>query len=126
MSDESEVSLPTLPVELLHRILDDLDSSTVLLSVRNISRQLKAVVDTYDRYTLDFTSISKPDFHRLLRVIRPRGITALMFCDSWTTPGHISALLSLTLLGLDERMGSVSQPCQKMFPHFSQNQPTIQ
>jgi hypothetical protein len=36
MSDKVTISLHTLPVELIYRILDNLDQLTILLSVRNI------------------------------------------------------------------------------------------
>jgi F-box-like len=95
MAHEPEVSLPTLPVELLHRVFDDLDASTILFSVQNVCRQLKTVVDTYHRYKLDFNWTSQPDFNRLLRLIRPDRVTSLVLVDDWMTPGQISAFQSL-------------------------------
>ncbi len=43
-------NLLQLPVELLHRILDNLDELTILLSMRNVCIRLNAITDAYHRY----------------------------------------------------------------------------
>lgn len=108
------VSLPTLPVEMLHRIFDELDGATLFWSVRKVCRQLWAFVDAHHRYTLNLTSISKSDFHQLLCVIRPEYITGLSLSNGELTPDQIdlfvrlmdidlfARLRSLTLLDIDE------------------------
>ena len=61
------LSLLTLPVELLYRIFDELDTKTILLSVRNVCIQLYASANTYNRYHLDPSSISKSEFRLVCR-----------------------------------------------------------
>ena len=65
MSEINSPSLLTLPVELLHRIFDYLDAQTILLSFSYVCTHLRAVTHTYEKYTLDLTSISKSDFHHM-------------------------------------------------------------
>ena len=79
-------SLPTLPVEILHRIFSELDGTTVFLSVRKVCRQLREATKTHHRYELDLTSLSKPDFHRLFNLIHPEYVTGLALSDGEMTP----------------------------------------
>ncbi len=44
------LSLHTLPVELVYRILDHLDVLTILLSCRNVCKRLDDITDNYHRY----------------------------------------------------------------------------
>jgi len=50
MFAQATLSLATLPVELIYRILDNLDELTILLSVRDVCTRLNAITDTYYRY----------------------------------------------------------------------------
>jgi hypothetical protein len=43
-------SLLTIPVELVYRILDQLDELTILLSARGVCKRLNLITDTYYRY----------------------------------------------------------------------------
>jgi hypothetical protein len=100
--------LLTLPVEMIHRIFNELDGTTLFLSVRNVCQQLRTAVDTHQRYALDLTSISKPDFHRLVRVIRPERVTGLKLTNAELTPGLIGVLLSCVDIGLFTRLRSLT------------------
>jgi hypothetical protein len=44
------LSLHTLPIEMLYRILDNLDNRTILLSCRNVCTRLNNIIDVYHRY----------------------------------------------------------------------------
>ena len=87
MSHQAVASLPTLPMEILHRIFNELDGTTLFLSVRDVCRSFRAAVDTHHRYALDCAPLSKPDFHQLVRVIRPEFTIALTLSDGERTPG---------------------------------------
>lgn len=101
-------SLPTLPVEILHQIFSELDGTAVFLSVRNVCRQLREVTKTHHRYELDLTSLSKPDFHRLLTLIHPDYVTNLSLSDGEMTPGQIDVFLSLVDIDLFSRLRSLT------------------
>ncbi len=58
MSDKFISSLLTLPVNLVYHILDNLDEFTILCSMRNVSRRINAIVDSYHRYQVNFSFIS--------------------------------------------------------------------
>ena len=101
-------TLPDLPVEIIHRIFDSLDGTAVLLSVRNVCQRLRATVDTYHRFELDLTTISKRRFHQLLARIHPQHVTALTLNDVDDTPGQIGLFLSLIDIGLFTQLRSLS------------------
>lgn len=102
------VTLRTLPVEILHQIFDDLDAKTVFLSVRDVCQRLRATVDVYQSYELDLTSLSKPDFHRLLRVIRLEWVAVLSVSNANLTPGQIGVFRSLIDIDLFTRLRSLT------------------
>lgn len=54
MSGELSVNLHKLPVELVYRILDNLDQQTIFLSCRNVCTRLNAITDTYRRYQVKY------------------------------------------------------------------------
>ncbi|CAF3039806.1 unnamed protein product [Rotaria sp. Silwood2] len=107
-------SLLTLPVEILYHIIDYLDISTIFLSFSNVCTYFRVISNTYNRYQLDFRSISKNDFHYICQFIQPENILSLTLSDENKTPGEIrlffslfnidqfTRLLSLTLFGIDE------------------------
>ena len=47
-----EISLDNLPVELIYRIYDNLDSKTILYNVRNVCKRLYTITNNYNRYTI--------------------------------------------------------------------------
>ena len=108
MFQKAEATLPSLPMEMLHRIFDELDGTTVFLAVRDVCQRLRAAADNYRRYALDFTALSKPDFHRLLHLIRPKCVTALSLSDADTNPGQIGLFLSLVDLHRFTRLRSLT------------------
>jgi hypothetical protein len=91
----AEVSLYTLPIELIHHILGNLDVKTVLSSFRNVCKRFYTIVNNYNRYELDFSSISKIDFHHVCSIIRPEHIISLTLSDNDMTPGQICLFMSL-------------------------------
>ncbi|CAM4927705.1 unnamed protein product [Rotaria socialis] len=94
-TNDAGPSFSTLPVELLYQIFDYLDAPTIFLSVRSTCRRLKAIVNTYDRFNLNLSSISKPDFHIICSSIHPSNIILLTLSDDSHTPGQIELFLSL-------------------------------
>jgi hypothetical protein len=86
--------LSTLPVEILHRIFDGLDVSTIVLSLRITCRRLKAIIDNYDRYALDFRSISRSNFQLLCRLVHPRKVTSLTLAPMEETLDQIELFIS--------------------------------
>ena len=105
-----KASLSALPVEMLHRVFDELDGRTIFLAMRDVCQSLRAIVDNYHRrYALDFTSLCKSDFHRLLFVIRPEYVIGLTLSDEeTTTPGQIGAFLSLVDISHFTRLRSLT------------------
>ncbi|CAF1091508.1 unnamed protein product [Adineta ricciae] len=95
MTTTYNLSLLNLPVEILHHILDYVDTSTIFLSLYDVCTYFQAVVKAYSQYRIDFCSISKLYFHRICRIIQPETILSLTLSDDNRTPGQIKLFLSL-------------------------------
>ena len=108
MSHKDTASLLTLPMEMLHRIFDEFDPATVFVSMRDVCQQLRTAVNSYYRYQLDHTSLSKPDFHRLLHRVDPECVTGLRLSDGEMTSGQIGLFLSLVDIGRFTRLRSLT------------------
>ena len=104
-----------LPVEVFHRIFDFLDAQTIFRSIRCACQQLRATVNTYDRFALNFTSVTKLHFELISNFIGPENVTSLTFsigqCNqsdkidfllSIFNIGQFIRLHSLTLLEIDD------------------------
>ncbi|CAF3781444.1 unnamed protein product [Rotaria sp. Silwood1] len=50
MANKTPMSILVLPVELVYRVLDNLDGFELLCSVRNVCTRLNMITDTYHRY----------------------------------------------------------------------------
>lgn len=61
MSDGKTLSFHTLPVNLVYHILDHLDLSSIVFSVREVCTRLNAITDTYHRYQVHLISRSRND-----------------------------------------------------------------
>jgi hypothetical protein len=48
-------SFLTLPVELVYRILDNLNDQTIFLSLINVCTRLNTIINTYDPYKVNFS-----------------------------------------------------------------------
>ncbi len=55
MFNSSTLSLATLPVDIIYRILDHIDVQDIYMSARNICQRLDNIIDTYKRYQVDST-----------------------------------------------------------------------
>ena len=64
MDNKVSPSFLGLAIELVYRILDNLDDFTILCSVRNVCTRLNMITDTYHRYQVNFIFIIKSDFYR--------------------------------------------------------------
>jgi hypothetical protein len=69
MSGRSTLSLITLPVEIVYRILDNLDGLAILLSVRDVCTRLNAITDTYQPYQVISIFILTCDLHPFRHII---------------------------------------------------------
>ena len=101
-------SLDSLPTEILHRILDHVDGQTIFSSCRYVSKQLEAVTNTYNRYKLDFSSISKTNFRLACRAIRSENVISLILSDDDKTTGQISLFLALVNINRWTRLRSLT------------------
>jgi len=57
MSNNIAPHLLTLPIELIFRILDNLDDFTILCSVRNVCTRLNTITNVYHRYQVSLKLI---------------------------------------------------------------------
>ncbi len=107
-------SIEILLVEIIHRILDNLDAETILLSVRLVSKLFRSIISTYNRYSLDLSLVSKRNFDLLCRLINPENVISIRISNDECKIDKIglfieqvpleqfTQLRSLTLLHIDE------------------------
>ena len=100
--------LHTLPVEILYQILDDLDTHTILCSFRYTCRNFRAIVENYDRFSLNFQSISKPNFDRICHLIDPYCVRTLILSENSQTFDQIKLFLTHFRLEQFNRLRSLS------------------
>jgi hypothetical protein len=79
----STVHFLLIPVELLHRICDHLDFKTIFCSFRCVCKQFQAAIVTYNKFELDFTSISKSNLELVSYIIRPENIISLTISNNY-------------------------------------------
>ncbi|CAF0763463.1 unnamed protein product [Rotaria sordida] len=104
----STSSLYVLPSELLHRIIDYIDTETVFFSFRNVCKHFYTIVNTYNQYQLDFRLITKPKFCFIRHFIQPENVISLVLSDGHKTSGQIKLFLSLFNISLFTRLRSLT------------------
>lgn len=100
--------LYSLPVEVLHRIIDYVDSETIFLSFRTVCKYFYTIINTYNQYKLDFRSITKPAFHHVRHFIQPENVISLIISDQYKTPGQTKLFLSLFDINKFTRLRSIN------------------
>ncbi|CAF3825901.1 unnamed protein product [Rotaria sp. Silwood1] len=95
MSLEPLPTFLTLPVELIDRILDLLDTESILFSFSGVSKRFHAIAYNYSRLTINFTDkSSKADIQRICRAMRPENVIALTLKNSSRQSNIIRHFLS--------------------------------
>lgn len=79
----SEILLDNIPVEILHRIFDHLDAHTIIVSIRAISKRYYGVVNSYNRFQLNFDSNKKSFIECMARIIQPSNVTSLILSNEY-------------------------------------------
>lgn len=90
MSTTRRSFLLSLPVELIHRIFDYIDTETIVFVIRFVCKQLYSTANTYDRYKLDFRHMFRSDLPLLGRIINPKNVTSLILSDKLHTNDQIN------------------------------------
>ena len=101
-------SLDLLPVEILYRIFDDLDTEIILLSMRYVCKRFYGITQHYNRYTLNCQAMDKTKFDSIGDVTVPNNVTGLILSNDDQTPGQIELFLSLSPLEEYDRLQTVS------------------
>ena len=96
MTDLAISIFEILPVEVFYKILNHLNTSEIFHSLYNVCQRVNAFLISYNRYELDFSSISRSNFDIVCNSIRPQNIISLILSDDNQTPGQIGLFLSLT------------------------------
>jgi hypothetical protein len=91
----SMVSLDRLPIELIHKILNYLQTYDIFISLYNINTYINTIINTHDRYQLNFQSITRSNFDLILRYINPCQVISLTLSNMDDTPGQYQLFLSL-------------------------------
>ncbi|UJR19674.1 hypothetical protein I4U23_022809 [Adineta vaga] len=95
-----------LPTELLYQIFDNLDVETIVVSLRQVCRLFRSVIQTYNRYIFDFQWVSKSNLNLICRIIRPKNVISLILTND-KTPGLVDFFLSLVRISRFTRLQSL-------------------
>ncbi|UJR16992.1 hypothetical protein I4U23_003890 [Adineta vaga] len=83
-----QLLLDQFPVEIIFDVFKYFTASEILYSFYNFSRYLRQCIRSYQKYKINFTSISKNEFDQICKIIRPDQILALTLSDDEETPGQ--------------------------------------
>ncbi|CAF0863818.1 unnamed protein product [Rotaria sordida] len=108
MTNNINLSIEKLPVELLHRIFDNIDAETIFFSIRSVCRLFQSVVKTFDRFILNFQSISKSNFYKLCRSIDPKNVISLTLSNEIPKSNQIFWSISLVYFQQFTRLRSIT------------------
>ncbi|CAF1273195.1 unnamed protein product [Adineta ricciae] len=78
--------LNSLPVELIHHLLEYFHSYEIIQSFFNVNEHLNRIVINYDRYIWDFRGILKCQFDLVCQFLQPNRVIYLRLCDDDETP----------------------------------------
>ena len=53
MADRTILSLDTVPVDIIYKILDNLSVVNIISSMRNVCMRLNTIIDSYQRYPVN-------------------------------------------------------------------------
>ena len=84
-------NLDELPVEIIYKILDQLDLSIVFTSLYHVCKRLDEILSTYYEYHLDLKNLTLKNFNFILSRIRPEQVVELILSDD----DHSSGLTEL-------------------------------
>ena len=115
-------SLDSLPVEILYRILDNVDGQTIALSFRNVCTKFKAIANSYNQYKLDLTSISKVNFDFICHHIRAENLISLTLSNDEKTPDAINRFFSHVAIDQLIRLRSLTFLYSLTFLHMNNNE----
>lgn len=91
----SNCSILDLPIEVIHRILDDLDALTIISSVRCVCKQLNLTVKSYDRLKLQFQSVKTYNFKMISDFVKPSNVISMeLYMNSCYQKDFIQLILS--------------------------------
>ncbi|CAF1267157.1 unnamed protein product [Rotaria sp. Silwood1] len=94
MPTKNKSSLLTLPIELIHRIFDHIDTETIIFAIRRVCKQLYSIVNIYDRYELDFRYMFRSDLSLIAHIINPENVTSLILSNAIHTSDQIDLFIS--------------------------------
>ncbi len=78
----SKIVLLRLPTELLHWLFDYLDVQTIFDSIRPVCTELSAIVNTYNKYRLDFSTSGISDLQLVADFIQPNNVISLVLTNT--------------------------------------------
>jgi len=108
MSNNLIPSIEILPVEIFHRIFDNLDTETILLSIRLVCRLFRSIFHYFKRYYFEFKIKTKRNFHLFCRLIKPENVISLTLSDNEHIPNQIYLFISLISLRQFTRLHSIN------------------
>lgn len=89
-----EASINDLPVEIIYKILDQLDICIIFTSLHHVCKRFDEILLTYGKYHLNFEKLSFNELKLICSRIRPEQVTELTLSDDENRAGFIDLFLS--------------------------------
>ncbi len=100
--------LDEFPVEIIYKILDELDICTIFRSLYHVCKRFDEILSSYDQYHLNLKLISLKNFDFICSRIRSEQITKLTLSDDETSPGLVELFLKRFSMNTFIRLRSLS------------------
>lgn len=87
-------TIDELPVEIIYKILDELDICTIFTSLHHVCKRFDEILLTYGKYHLNFEKLSLNELNVICTRIRPEQVTELTLSDDENCSGFLELFLS--------------------------------
>ncbi len=87
-------SLLTLPIELVYRILDNLNNKTIFLSLSSVCTRLNTIINTYHPYQVNSSFITKLAFHHLRNIVyfKKESYSTVLSCIQFSVKSNMKII----------------------------------
>lgn len=90
----TEASINDLPVEIIYKILDELDICNIFTSLHHVCKRFDEILLSYGKYHLNFEKLSFNELKLICSRIHPEQVTELTLADDESRAGFVDLFLS--------------------------------
>lgn len=96
----TEISILSLPMEVIHRIFDFLDFQTILFSIRSVCKRFQDAANQYNRLHVSLEPKQKEIIKSLLSILQPGNVTELSLTKTFPSSLPLQQFTQLSSLNI--------------------------